>query len=187
MSLRQPLVEARCVDAIQRREARGHGDRIAGQRSRLVDRAERRDVRHDVAPAAEHADGHAAADDLAERGEVRLDAVELLRAALRDAEAGHDLVEDQDRAVLRAFLAQGLEEARHRRDAVHVAGDRLDDDARDVRADLAEQLPCTCAMSLYESVSVCAASSGGTPGEVGTPSVSMPEPAFTSSESEWPW
>ena len=45
----------------------------------------------------------------------------------------------------------------------------------------------TWPMSLYESVSVCAASSGGTPGEVGTPSVSMPEPAFTSSESEWPW
>jgi len=27
----------------------------------------------------------------------------------------------------------------------------------------------------------------GTPGEVGTPRVSMPEPAFTSSESAWPW
>ena len=45
----------------------------------------------------------------------------------------------------------------------------------------------TCAASLYASVIVCAASSAGTPGEVGTPSVSMPEPAFTSSESEWPW
>ena len=45
----------------------------------------------------------------------------------------------------------------------------------------------TCAASLYESVIVWAASSGGTPGEVGTPSVSAPEPAFTSSESEWPW
>ena len=44
----------------------------------------------------------------------------------------------------------------------------------------------TCATSLYDSVSVCAASSGGTPGDVGTPSVSMPEPALTSSESEWP-
>ncbi len=42
----------------------------------------------------------------------------------------------------------------------------------------------TCAASLYCRVMVYAASSAGTPGEVGTPSVSMPEPAFTSSESE---
>ena len=27
----------------------------------------------------------------------------------------------------------------------------------------------------------------GTPAEVGTPWVSRPEPALTSSESEWPW
>ncbi len=46
---------------------------------------------------------------------------------------------------------------------------------------------CTCALSLKARVSVCAASSFGTPGEVGTPKVSAPEPALTSSESEWPW
>ncbi len=45
----------------------------------------------------------------------------------------------------------------------------------------------TWAASLYCRVTVYAASSAGTPGEVGTPSVSIPDPAFTSNESEWPW
>ena len=45
--------------------------------------------------------GQAAADDFAERGEVGLDVVELLRAAEGEAEAGHDLVEDEQRAVRR--------------------------------------------------------------------------------------
>ena len=40
-----------------------------------------------------------AADDLAEGGEVRLDAEVLLRAAVGDAEARHDLVEDKERAL----------------------------------------------------------------------------------------
>ena len=174
-------------EALERREARRHRDRIAGQRARLVDGPERRDAFHDVAPAAECADRHAAADDLAERREVRLDAVALLCAAERDAEAGHHLVEDQHGAVLRALLAQRLEETGHRRDAVHVAGDRLDDHAGDVGADLGEGRAHLRGVVVLQSVTVYAASSAGTPGEVGTPSVSMPEPALTSSESEWPW
>ena len=42
-------------------------------------------------------------------------------------------------------------------------------------------------VSLKARVSVCSASAAGTPGEVGTPNVSAPEPAFTSSESPCPW
>jgi hypothetical protein len=76
--------------------------------------------------------GHAAADDLAETDEVRGDAVAGVRAAEGDAKARHDLVEDQQRAVLAAQRAQPLEVARSRRDAAHVAGDRLDDDRRDL-------------------------------------------------------
>ncbi len=44
----------------------------------------------------------------------------------------------------------------------------------------------TASASLNGRVIVCAASSDGTPGELGTPSVSAPEPALISSESEWP-
>ena len=36
------------------------------------------------------------------------------------------------------------------------------------------------------SVVVAAATAAGTPAESGTPSVSAPEPAFTSKPSEWP-
>ena len=65
--------------------------------------------------AAVSADGQAAADDLAERGDVGRDAVQLLRAAAREAEAGHHLVEDEQRAVAPRELAQRFEEARARR------------------------------------------------------------------------
>ena len=41
-------------------------------------------------------------------------------------------------------------------------------------------------LSLNETVRVCLAKSAGTPGELGTPSVNAPEPAFTNRESEWP-
>ena len=75
-------VEARRLEALQRGEARDHGHRIARQRARLVHGPERRDVRHDVLAAAEHADRHAAADDLAERGEIG-----------RDPERGQALLE----------------------------------------------------------------------------------------------
>jgi hypothetical protein len=52
--------------------------------------------------------------------------VQALRAAERDAKAGHHLVEHQQRAVLRAQLAQALHEGHAGAHEVHVAGDRLD-------------------------------------------------------------
>ena len=95
---------------------------------------------HDVAPAAERADRHAAADDFAERRQVGLDAVQRLRAAERDAKARHHFVEDQHAAVLVAHRAQRFEKSGHGQHAIHVAGDRLDDDAGDLAADVGEQL-----------------------------------------------
>ena len=56
----------------------------------------------------------AAADDLAHDREVGQHAGQLLGAAGRDAEAGDDLVEDEQRAGLGRALAQQLEEARRR-------------------------------------------------------------------------
>ncbi|MNE97867.1 hypothetical protein D3C80_1962880 [compost metagenome] len=41
--------------------------------------------------------------------------------------------------------------------------------------------------SLNTQVRVCLAKSAGTPGLLGWPRVSAPEPAFTSRESAWPW
>ncbi len=53
--------------------------------------------------------GKSSADDLAHRGEVRRDAVELLRSAGSDAEAGHHLVEDEERVISGAEFAQPTE------------------------------------------------------------------------------
>ena len=113
-------------------DAGGHGERIAAERAGLVDGPERRELIHDVGAAAEGADGQAAADDLAEGGEVGADAVEFLRSAEGHAEAGHDFVEDEQRAVLRGERAQGFEVAGRGRDAARVADDGLDDDGGDL-------------------------------------------------------
>ena len=74
------------------------------------------------------------ADHLAERGEVRLHAIERLRTAERYAKAGHDFVKDQHGAVSGAELAQRFQETRAGRDKVHVAGDRFHDRRGDTGA-----------------------------------------------------
>ena len=83
-SLRGPvelLVEAVDARQFQGRQAGRERDRIAGQGAGLVDRAQRGDLLHDVAATAEGADRQAAADDLAQRGEIGCDAIVLLGAA----------------------------------------------------------------------------------------------------------
>jgi len=56
----------------------------------------------------------------------------LLRAAVRDAEACHHLVEDEQRAVVVAELAQPREEGLVRHDEARVAHDALEDDTGDL-------------------------------------------------------
>ncbi len=87
---------------------------------------------HDVGSAAEGSAGEAAADDFAEGGEVGGDVVELLRSAEGDAEAGHDLVEDEEGAVGGGHFAQACEVAGVGWDGAGVADYGLDDDAGDV-------------------------------------------------------
>src|SRR5436190_120622 len=70
-----------CRQAFEGPDAGGHRKRIPRQRSRLIDGTGRRDQRHEIRAPAVGADGKAAADDLAEAGEVRLHAGRLLRAA----------------------------------------------------------------------------------------------------------
>src|SRR5689334_3575419 len=79
-SLQQP----RLHHELQRGETRRNGERIARERAGLVDRPERRELLHDVATAAERAERQAAADHLAERRQVRANAVMRLCAAKRD-------------------------------------------------------------------------------------------------------
>ena len=111
----QPLVKARHCDEIQSGQPGRHGDRVSRKSPRLVNGSQGRELLHDVAPSAERAHRHAAADDFAERGEVGTYSVKCLRAAQGDAKPGHHLVEYQQRADPIAFLAQRPEEARRGR------------------------------------------------------------------------
>ena len=95
-------VEVRCLDQRQRGQTGRDGQRVAGEGSGLVHRAEWGDFAHDLAFAAKSTERHAAADNLAERGEVGFDAVKPLCALQPDAEAGHHFVKDQYRTVFRA-------------------------------------------------------------------------------------
>ena len=83
---------------------------------------------------------HAAADDLPERGEIRLDAHHLVVTVKSEAEAGDDLIEDQDGAVFAREFAQAKQIfARLLQQAV-VGRQRLDDGRGDVLALLFERL-----------------------------------------------
>ena len=95
---------------------------IAGERAGLIDRAVGREHVHDVGATTEGADGQAAADDFAERGEVRRDSVQFLHAAFGDAEAGHDFVEDEQRAVFCGDIAQQFRKPRLARMRPALAG-----------------------------------------------------------------
>ncbi len=72
----------------------------------------------------------AASEDLAHHGQVGQDAGELLGAARGDAEPGDDLVEDQQRVIARAEVAQELEEPRRGRDHAHIGRVGLGEDRR---------------------------------------------------------
>jgi hypothetical protein len=75
------------------------------ERAGLVHRAQRCELFHHVALGAEGRQRHAAADHLAHHRHVGLEAgdqlcVDALRTAEPDAEARHDFIERQQRAVL---------------------------------------------------------------------------------------
>ena len=91
----EPLVGRLVAEQPERGQAGGHRQRVARERAGLVDRPGRRDVVHDRGRGPVGRRRQAAADDLAQRRQVGRDAVELLRAAVGDAEAGHHLVEDR--------------------------------------------------------------------------------------------
>src|SRR5437762_2894524 len=77
------------------RETRRDRQRIPRQRPGLIDVAERRHVAHQTPRPAVGAHRKPAPDDLAEARQVGADAVELLRAAVRDAEPRDALGEDE--------------------------------------------------------------------------------------------
>src|SRR5690606_35675008 len=79
-----------------------------------------------------------AANDFAQTGHVRHDAVIFLRTAEGCTEATHHFIKNQHDTVHGAQLAQALQEGFARRNAVHVAGHRLDDHTGNLIAHLRE-------------------------------------------------
>ena len=89
-------------------------------------------VAHERLAPDDRRDGHPATDPLADRHQVRDDAPVVGRPGpTGPPEARLDLVEDEDRAVTVAQLAQPGQEPVRRDDDAAVALDRLDDDRRD--------------------------------------------------------
>ncbi len=109
-------------------EERGVGGRIAVVAVRPVTAV---DAVHDVGAAGDGPDGEAAAEQLAVGGEVRCDAVQLLRAARGGAETGQHLVEEQHDAVAAGQLPQPAYEL-DRLELGVPALHRLHDDRGDV-------------------------------------------------------
>ena len=136
---------------------------------------------------AEGPDRQPAADDLAEGREVGADALAFLDPAGCDAEAGHDLIEDQHAAVARGQLAQAGEKSRPRQHEAHVADVRLDDDRRDLVAVRGERGARPRRGRCTSTTIVSRATPSVMPGESGTPLVSAPLPAEIRNASPWPW
>ena len=134
----------RCVG--ERRYAGRHRYRVPGEGAGLVDRAHRREVVHDLGAAAEGRRRHAAAYHLAEGQQVRgprlgrvgRPAGEAPVAGIAGAEAGEDLIEDQQGAVFAGDPGQPGVEALARGHHAHVGRRGLRDDSGDAVSVLGE-------------------------------------------------
>src|SRR5947209_2592316 len=116
------------------REPSGHAERVAVVGPTLGEAALMARVEHvhHIRAAAKSSDRQAATDDLAQRGHVRLNAVELLGAAGRDPE-GDDLVEDQQDAEFPGHVAEAAEKLGRRGDHAAGADDGLEDHGGETR------------------------------------------------------
>ena len=141
---------------------------------------------HEILPAPVGPNRQPAADDLPQGGEVGHDPEALLGAAQRHPEPGHDLVEDEDGALFGAEGPEPLQEPLHRRDAPHVPGHRLHDDAGDL-AWIGIEEGLDRGQVVVVGHQGVLGGPGVTPGLEGTPSVAAPDPASTRKASAWPW
>ena len=115
----------------QCRQPGGRGNRVTVERAAVADRSRspRIEDLHQVPPPAERRQGVAAADDLAQRRQVRPDAHALLGPAMADPERD-DLVKDEQRTKTIRIRSQEGEELRGCGPDAAGALDRLDDDRR---------------------------------------------------------
>ena len=113
-------------------ESGRHGQRVAGKRARLIDRADGRDHVHHIRAPAEGTDGKSAADHFPEAGKIRCEVLQALHARLAEAEAGHHFIENEERAVLFRDRGKQLQVSGFRENEAGVGGVGLDDDCGDL-------------------------------------------------------
>ena len=83
---------------------------------------------HDIRATAKSTYGQSTSDDFTKTGKIWTDAITLLSPSSSNAESGHHLVDDKEGPVLPAEVPEALEIASCRRNAAHVAGNRLQND-----------------------------------------------------------
>src|SRR5690348_7176349 len=124
-------------DFAERSEASGHGDAVGVVRAAMKNLVLRDEV-HDRAACAKSAERQSAADGLRKADDIRLHAEEFACAAPSQLCAGLHLVEDEQRAILAADVAQALEETRLRDAETDVHHDGLENDGGDLAGIFAE-------------------------------------------------
>ena len=115
----------------QRGDARRKRHGMSAERSRLINAAERSHAVHDFGASAESSDGKPAADDFSQTNQVRSHVVHAHRPLQGNAEARHDFVENEKRAVSLCERAQLRKKTRLRHDETDVAEKRFDDNCGD--------------------------------------------------------
>ncbi len=83
---------------------------------------------------------HTATNDFAQASQVGSHAIALLRAATTNPKTSHHLVKNQYRAVFVTNIAQALQKAIDRRNTVHVAGNRLNNNTGNIIAHFSKHL-----------------------------------------------
>src|SRR5690348_12221033 len=132
------LVRLRRRHLGQHGPGRGHGQRVPVERAdHLV--AAVGHVRHRLLGAADGGHGHAAAHRLGQGDHVGLDVLQARDAPRADGEAGLDLVEGEQRAVVVEKVLEVREVAGPGLDDPGVHHDRLQDHARDLALVLVQQ------------------------------------------------
>ena len=127
-----------------------------------------------------------AADDLAERREVGLDAGEIGGAASRDAKAGDHLVEYEERTVLARDVAQQLKERLPLQQEAVVRRNGLDDHGGNARALALEERRDGRVVVERQHARQPREVAAARPADDGLPNVTAPEPAATSRWSACP-
>ena len=114
------------MEDLQSFHSRRNGQRITRKRPGLIDGTQRGQLLHDLCRPSKGAYRQPAADNLSQRGQVRLNAVKFLRASVCHPEAGNHLVENEESSLLPGQLAKPGQIARLGRHASHISGNRLD-------------------------------------------------------------